>query len=122
MRLLKRNLVPIWYCLYQGKAPLRDADGNETGESVTVYSNPTRLLCNVSPATGHAQIETFGNLESYDKVLMTADMNCPITENSVLFVDSAPSGTSEMGYDYVVRRIAKSLNYIAIAVSKVKVS
>lgn len=32
----------------------------------------------------------FGNLESYDKVLITDDMSCPIDENTVLFIDKEP--------------------------------
>jgi hypothetical protein len=65
----------------------------------------------------------FGNLESYDKVLVTDDMSCPIDENTVLFVDSKPGYNQGVPtYDYTVRRVAKSLNSISYAISKVKVS
>ena len=65
----------------------------------------------------------FGNLESYDKVLITDDMNCPIDENTVLFIDKEPQVVKDKPlYDYTVKRVAKSLNSISIAVSKVKVS
>lgn len=47
-------------------------------------------MCSVSHATGYAQVNMFGNLDSYDKVLITDDMSCPIDENTVLFVDSKP--------------------------------
>ena len=30
MRLMKRNQTAIYYCLYKGKEPLLDEDGNET--------------------------------------------------------------------------------------------
>lgn len=123
MRLLKRNLVPVWYCLYKGKEPLLDDDGNETGEYTIGYQKPVKIMCNVSPATGQAQIGMFGNLESYDKVIITDDMDCPIDENTVLFIDNKPGfNQGKPTFDYTVRRVAKSLNSISIAVSKVKVS
>jgi hypothetical protein len=102
---------------------LLDEDGNETGEYTIGYQKPAKLMCNVSPATGYAQATMFGNLESYDKVLVTDDMSCPIDENTVLFVDSKPGYNQGVPtYDYTVRRVAKSLNSISYAISKVKVS
>lgn len=123
MKLMKRNLKPVWYCLYSTKATQKDDDGYETGEDGVSYGEPVKLMCNVSPATGFAQTDVFGNLESYDKVLITDDMNCPIDENTVLFIDKEPRvvGGKPL-YDYTVKRVAKSLNSISIAVSKVKVS
>lgn len=123
MKLMKRNLRPIYYCLYKGREPLLDDDGNETGEYNVGYKKPVKLMCNVSPATGEAQLGMFGNLESYDKVIITDDMDCPIDENTVLFIDSKPGyNQGKPTFDYTVRRVAKSLNSISIAVSKVKVS
>lgn len=124
MKLMKRNLSPIHYCLYKGKEPLLDNSGYETGETRISYESPVPLLCSVSPATGYAQVNMFGNLESYDKVLITDDMSCPIDENTVLFVDKEPEFTQEGVplFDYRVRRVAKSLNNISYAISKVTVS
>lgn len=123
MRLMKRNLKPVWYCLYQGKGTVKDDDGYETGEDGVTYGEPVKLMCNVSPASGFAQTDVFGNLESYDKVLITDDMDCPIDENTVLFIDKEPQVVDGKPlYDYTVKRVAKSLNSISYAVSKVKVS
>lgn len=123
MKLMKRNLTPVHYCLYFERIPLLDDDGYETGEYKVGYGEAVQLLCSVSPATGYAQAEMFGNLESYDKVLITDDMTCPIDENTVLFIDKAPEfENGKPKYDYTVRRVAKSLNAISYAVSKVKVS
>lgn len=124
MRLMKRNLVSLHYCLFEGKEPLLDEDGNETGEYKVEYSDPVQIEGNISPATGYSQVEMFGNLESYDKVLVTDDMNCPIDENTGLFIDTAPvfSDDGRPLFDYVVRRVAKSLNVISYAISKVTVS
>lgn len=71
----------------------------------------------------YLQAVEYGNLDSYDKVLITDDMSCPIDENTVLFVDSKPGyRQGKPAFDYTVKRVAKSLNTISYAVSKVKVS
>ena len=123
MRCMNRNKVTIFYCLYEKDVPLRDTDGNLTGEKYSGYGEPVALRCNVSPAKGNAQVEQFGNLDSYDKVIVTEDVNCPIDESSVLFVDK-PVECTEDGpvYDYKGDRVAKSKNSISYAISKVKES
>jgi len=124
MRLMRRNLQPVWYCLFGSETPVIDDDGWETGEKDIGYGEPVKLLCNVSPATGQSQVEMFGNLDSYDKVIITDEVDCPIDENTVLFVDKEPvfDKTGKPLYDYTVRRVAKSLNSISVAVRKVKVT
>lgn len=124
MRLMKRNLSDVYYCQYDSEQPKVDDDGYETGEKQVTYKRPVKLMCSVSPATGYAQVNMFGNLDSYDKVLITDDMCCPIDENTVLFIDKKPEFNDEGVplFDYTVRRVAKSLNCISYAISKVKVS
>lgn len=124
MKILERNKTALWYQLFDRKDVVEDEYGNETGGSKPVYKTAVKLRANISSATGSAQIEQFGNFAGYDKVIVTDDMSCPIDENSVLFIDKLPE-YSEDGtplYDYVVKRVAKSLNVIAYAVSKVDVS
>lgn len=146
MRCLKRNMRGFWYCLFEGLEEIYDEYGNATGDYIPLYSEPVYMKANISPATGVSNTEQFGNLENYDKVIVTDDMDCPIDENSVLFIDKEPEYTEGIShtviesetvlgddevitdttqipaYDYTVRRVAKSLNVISIAVSKVKVS
>ena len=143
---MKRNRSQLYYCTIRkdddGKVMTRkvvDENGNYTGESIVLYNDPVRMHANVSWATGQSNIEQFGNLENYDKVIVTDDLDCPIDENSVLFIDKEPeykdaeynevTAITVTGatvkvpvYDYIVRRVAKSLNSISIAVRKVKVS
>lgn len=124
MRVLLRNKRTFYYCLYQGREPIVDENGNRTGEDRPSYSEPQEMTANISPASGISQTEQFGNLENYDKVIVTDDMDCPIDEHSVLFIDKEPEHSidGEPMYDYTVRRIAKSINSISIAVRKVNVS
>ena len=118
------NKSSYWYLLYDKKEPVRDEDGNETGDSRVVYKAAVQRRDNVSAATGSAQVEQFGNFISYDKVIVTDDLSCPIDENTVLFVDKEPEYDADDNplYDYIVRRVAKSLNSISYAISKVTVS
>lgn len=125
MRTMERNKQSFFYLLYDRKEPATDEDGNETGEETVVYKPAVSFRANVSAATGASQVEQFGSLTGYDKVIVTDDMTCPIDENSVLFLDKRPEYGEEDGqplYDYMVRRVAKSLNSISIAVTKVSVS
>ena len=179
MRALRRNKQKIYYCLLDktSNVHIYDDYGNDTGEVVPVYGQPTELWVNVSAARGVTQTETFGDLDGYDKVMVTTWMECPIDEQTVLFVDKAPpeptpeptpdpdptpdpepenpdetsqdsgdvppdtgseddSGTSGddpeptpmpeplpevPNYDYIVKRVARSLNCISYAITKVRV-
>ena len=146
MKTLVRNKQKFYYALYVGSEPITDEYGNETGEPIVEYSEPVEMWANISPTTGLSQTEQFGNLDSYDKVIVTDDLNCPIDEHSVLFLEIEPETTTAatheviesntvLGndeivqkteevpkYDYIVKRVAKSLNSISIAIRKVDVS
>lgn len=126
MRNCQRNQTTFWYRLYNpSPAPLVDEYGNETGEYAVGYLDPVKCKANISPAKGESQIAQFGDIDNYDKVIVTADMNCPIDENSVLYVGIGQPVLSEDNewskHNYIVRRVAKSINQIAIAISKVDV-
>lgn len=139
MKCLKRNKRPFYYCLYAETIPIIDEYGNESGEEIITYDDPALMYANISRATGQSNTEQFGNLENYDKVIVTDDLNCPITESSVLFIDKEPEFADVLTHtatavttldetvrvpvpDYIVRRVAKSLNSISIAVQKVNLS
>ncbi|MBQ5679684.1 MAG: hypothetical protein IIV44_07200 [Rikenellaceae bacterium] len=124
MRGLVKNEQLFYYSLYREKTQLNDRDGYFTGDYGITYSDPAPMRANISPARGTAQTEQFGTGIDYDKVIVTCDMTCPIDENSVLFVDKAPAknANGEYVYDYVVTKIAKSLNSISIAIKKAAVS
>ena len=125
MRLLKRNLQTIYYAQYEDKTVIVDDDGNQTGENAVVYSAPESLECSVSVARGSVMLEMFGNLDNYDRIIITDKLDCPIDEQSILFIETPAESDPATGaylYDYIVKRVAKSLNFIAYAVSKVDLS
>lgn len=121
---MERNKTPLYYCLYRGEQPVRDDEGNETGEKQILYSSPVSLSANISPATGNTSVEQFGNSVQYDKVIVLDDTDCPIDENTVLFIDRDPKFDADGNplFDYIVRRVARSLNSISIAISRAEVS
>lgn len=123
MKCLNRNKQLFYYSLFKSKESIKDEYGNMTGEYIVHYFEPVCMKANISPASGKTQTEQFGNSEQYDKVIVTDDMNCPIDENTVLHIDCKPFCYGEqVPYDYIVKKVARSLNHISYAVSKVKVS
>lgn len=118
MRTLARNLKTFYYANVTGTTAITDSDNYYTGEYTVTYSTPVAVKGNISPAMGNTYASPFGIFDDYDKIIVCDDPNLGITETSVLWVD-APKTAS---YDYVVRRIARSLNFISIAIKKVDVS
>ena len=119
MKALARNKQTLWYALYTGKTAVYDADGLFTGEYEEGYSTPVEAKMNISPANGRAALEAFGIATNYDKVLVTDDMNCPIAEDTVLWIGIDATNNP---HNYVVNRVAKSLNSITYGVTEVSVS
>ena len=124
MKCLERNKTDFYYALFVAKEPGKDEYGNESGEPRIIYSEPVLAKANISPATGVSQVEQFGKELKYDKVIVFDDVNCPIDENTVLFVDKLPTRDEDgnLLFDYIVKKIAKSLNSVSVAISKVDVS
>lgn len=119
MLTLDRNKKSVWYSLYLGVTDVVDSDGYKTGEKTKTYANAVELRCNVSASRGSSITEGFGVLEDYDRTIVTHDLSCPITETTRLWVDA---NHETEPYDYRVVRVAKSINSVTIAISKVKVS
>ena len=118
------NKRKFYYCLFEGSEDLTDMGGYKTGEKRLVYSAPVEMLANVSEAKGRSEAEQFGTDLKYDKVILTCEMDCPINEQTVLFVDREPAFDNDGCplFDYVVSRVAKSINVITYAIRKVDVT
>ena len=134
MKCLERNKVRFFYSLYQGKEAITDDYGNVTGEYELKYGNPVEWYANISAAKGETQTQQFGENEAYDKVIVMDNEAPPIDEYSVLWIDSAPQldedgslvtnvqGEIVTPHDYIVKKVAKSLNVVSLAICKVTVS
>ena len=121
MKGLARNTKPFQYCLYDKKTAITDANNNETGDYRVSYGLPVTCYGNISSAKGDVQLDVFGAGLDYDRVIVIGTANCPIDETTVLFVDKPYEVDKEGGlkYDYVVKKVARSLNYTSIAISRV---
>ena len=125
MKTLKRNHQTLYYSLYTGFEEIKDSNGYYTGEKANSYSVPVMMKATISPVKGESSIQLFGNLEDYDRVVTTCNMDCQIDENSILWVGIEPPTKNgayvPTGYNYIVKRVSPSLNSIAIAIGKVNV-
>lgn len=125
MRCLERNKTKIYYALLNSKSEIRDEYGNFTGEYELQYGNPVLLKASVSAAMGETYTRQFGEQEAYDKVVITDDPLCLIDEYAILWVDNLPvikrDKSTDTPHDYVVKKVARSINVSSYAIAKVEV-
>lgn len=119
MRALRRNQTGLFYALYESETDTVNADGKKTGGKTKVYSTPVFLRANISPATGRAMAEAFGKDLNYSHILYVSGRNCPITEESILWIYDGLTEDSDLSglvCNYAVVGIAKSLNETLYAI------
>lgn len=133
MRCLARNKCTFFYALHDSQTEIKDEYGDATGQYQVIYSNPIKMKGNVSAAQGEIQSRQFGESETYDKVIVLDNPDVSINEYSILWVDSRPELTVDgslalndkgeviTSHDYIVKKVARSLNSVSIAISKVTV-
>lgn len=125
MKCMIRNQRKFYYASYIENKEIIDEYGNSTGEYEVIHDKPIKALGNISSAMGETQVWQFGESESYDKVIVLDNVNSPINEYSILWVDTLPhlndDGTTDTPHDYIVKKVARSLNSVSIAISKVNV-
>lgn len=123
MRSLKRNRQTFYYALYGTEVEEVDDEGNYTGEITIGYENPVKAAGNISASRGEASTEQFGISLDYDKIVCSCDMALPIDETTILWVDTTPildeDGATKTKHDYIVKKVAKSLNSVQYAIKKV---
>jgi len=133
LRTLNRNKQTIWYALFEGTTAITDTSGNYTGEETKTYSDPVAMKANYSRSSSGSNrygtyasttAEPFGLYPSYKKSIVTDDMNCPVAEDSILWIGIAPEDESgnAVKHNFVVRGVSKSLNSITYSVEEVDVT
>lgn len=120
-----RNKIAFYYAPYLDTTEIEDEYGNLTGEYGVNYGNPVKMYGNISAAQGAIQSRQFGENVMYDKVIVFDNVNTPIDEYCILWVDTLPvltdDGTTDTPHDYVVKKVARSLNELSVAIGKVTV-
>lgn len=125
MRGMEQNKQSFWYALYERSEPILDEYGNEVGLK-PVYGSPIKSSGNISTARGSTETGQFGAIAVYAKTINPMPVDCPIDESSVLWLDNVPvideDGKTVTPYDYVVTRVARSINHKAYTLKRVEVT
>lgn len=142
MRNLKKNKQTMYYALLDRTQPVyeKDSDGNiiyveingvqvpaETGEKELVYGNPVKFQGNISMSGDEADATEYGiDRTDYDAILMMRLNELPITETSIIwhespigYKDEARTIIDDKSADYVVKKLAPSLNQFKYLLGKV---
>lgn len=80
----------MWYALYNNKKMMYDDDGRPTLETQPGYEPPVAFSANISSGKSDAEEQPFGSNVMYDRIILTHDMDCPINEHSLVWVNSEP--------------------------------
>lgn len=115
MRVLNRNQKTIYYANPTGVTNAKGTDNFYTGEPVVSYGTATEIRVCVSEARGQSSYEINGIREPYTRMI-TANPGCPITIESILWVDVA----STSPYDYIVKQVSNTLNGVMYVIAKVE--
>lgn len=119
MQSLASNQQKIEYALYTGMTDIY-SNGKKTGEKQKSYATPKELWIYVSPAKGEAVIEPFGQNEDYTNVMSISDPNCPIKEDTILWIGITSANSTP--HNYRVTKVARGLSSTLYAIKKVSVS
>lgn len=115
MRTLLRNRRALWYANPTGtREAILDENGNETGETRPAFTEPKRILLNVSAAAGEAAANPFGAFADYSRTL-AALPGCPLVLGSRVWFGTEPPAK----HNYIVSGVADSLNGLLYALKEV---
>lgn len=122
MKTLERNCQKFYYKLMIGDQE-KVVGGKSTGIHLPIYSVAYEMWANVSPNLGSTETEQFGVSENYERTIVVGDLNCPIDEHTLLWIDNVrnPGNTTEnCQHDYIVTSVSRSLFHIRYGIKKVK--
>ena len=123
MRSMLRNKSSYKYLTYKGKSEISKGL-YKTGEYKITYYAPIERKDVIGVAQGQDLMETYGVAQDYDKIIVIDDPNLGIDENTLFFIDKQPIYNNTTftisNSDYIVSKIAKSLNVLRVYVKKVR--
>lgn len=135
MRSLRKNTQPLYYATYSEEIKVykRDENGDiiyieVDGERIPVeigsalgYNAPVLFYANIAMSGGEAEAREYGmNISDYEAVIVTTQMDLPLTETSIIWWDSEPQYNSDgtVNGDFAdyrvisVRRSKNSMKYL----------
>ena len=123
MRNLEINKSSFYFANFKDTEKVKDENDHFTGEIIVLYHKPVKIKKHISGAKGSSYNETFGTDINYDKtILFTKDefKKLGITENTIFFLNVAPKKEGNTyKYDYIVSKIAETINQVVVAIKKV---
>lgn len=106
MRMMNRNKRTLHYALQDREVPIYETDksGNiryieidgqqipvETGETELGYSEPVKMLANISFESNETTAQEFGvDVSDYDAIVVFGKNEYPLTETSRIWFESTP--------------------------------
>ena len=133
MRTMSRNRQVFWEARLDSVVMSQDSDGNYVEETLN-YSAPERHKAPITPASGETSVQLFGASEIYDKVITLNKGEDYLKVGSILWIDTQieldeegklakdDKGSVLTPHNYIVVKVAESLNFINVAIKKVNVS
>jgi len=140
MRMARINKQHFKYALFEGKQPVYeyDSDGNkivdyvdsdgttyyvQTGETEMKYTAPKEIFANLSMNAGDVQVTEYGiDNTSYDAVVVYLLNEYPLTETSLVWVETEPvivnGNVDPNSADYRVASVKPSINYTKLLLRK----
>ena len=115
MRCLKKNQQKIYYKQYLNKYEIVDENGDFTGTYDLAYGELQTLLANVNSGNDLVMLNEQGLVSKYDRLMIVDDINCPLTEESIVWIDRDTSLT----HNYVVIKKQASLNHIVYGLKEI---
>ena len=112
---------PLWYSNPVGeKTPVVDEWGNETGETSQPWSDPAKLMLNVSPPTGIAEANPFGAFTDYSYVVSSSSKkrNTPLYEGTRVWFQTDITKP----FNYIVVKVAEHITDTKYALKEVATS
>lgn len=130
MHVLERNKQDVWYSNPGEKTPVLK-DGLKTGEYTQTYTTPSKLRMSVAVSSGAnnlgsqgmAELQKYGITTAYTHRLVTEDLNCPITEESLIWYRVVPGAYYDsVPHNFKVVRRSVSLTHVTYYLKEVDVN
>lgn len=139
MRSLKKNQQCLQYATYSDQIIIyeRDADGNIIYDEIdgerfpriiseqAGYNNPVSFYANIAMSGGEAEAKEYGvNASDYEAIIVTSQMDLPITETSIIWWNTIPKYDSSGmidgdSADFKVISVRPSLNSMKYLLKKI---
>ena len=119
MRTLNSNKRILYYRKPATETMEVDDDGNYTGEKVKTFNDWASIRANYNAGSDSISIISIGIQESYDRVVAFGKDECPLTEDTEVYIGNSEP-TTDTPANYMVSAINDSINGTLVGLRKVE--